>query len=268
VTRILIARSSPSARLVTRGFLSAAQEILKPVESPSDRLRELVEHAVRAGQPAAALRAMTALREELDAFERLQVARALDAGQSFGDVARAIGISRQAAHRRYRDLAGVELADGEAEPQASHRLVVTSETRAAVTLAREEASAMGAATVGSEHLLLGIIRCRAPSTAGVLESGGVTLADARRCARPTLVEGAPPTAPVAAAGPDAGPRGISAYARAVFELALREATKRGDGYVGVDHLLLASLEDPNGGACRTLCELGLDPEQVRSGVAA
>jgi ATP-dependent Clp protease ATP-binding subunit ClpA len=52
----------------------------------------------------------------------------------------------------------------------------------------------------------------------------------------------------------------------VFELALREATKRGDGYVGVDHILLASLEDPNGGACRTLCELGLDPEQVRGGL--
>jgi transposase-like protein len=208
---------------------------------------------------------MTALREELDAFERLQVARALDAGQSFGDVARAIGISRQAAHRRYRDLAGVELADGEAEPQASHRLVVTSETRAAVTLAREEASAMGAATVGSEHLLLGIIRCRAPSTAGVLESGGVTLADARRCAQPTLVAGAPPAMPATARTPSHG-GGISAYARAVFELALREATKRGDGYVGVDHILLASLEDPNGGACRTLCELGLDPEQVRGGL--
>ena len=99
--------------------------------SSSDRLLELTEHAVRAGQPAAALRAMTALREELDAFERLQVARALDAGQSFGDVARAIGISRQAAHRRYRDLAGVELPDGEGEPQANHRLVVTSEARTA-----------------------------------------------------------------------------------------------------------------------------------------
>ena len=237
------------------------------MDSPSDRLRELVEHAVRAGQPAAALRAMTALREELDAFERLQVARALDAGQSFGDVARAIGISRQAAHRRYRDLAGVELPDGEGEPQADRRLVVTSEARAAVTLAREEASGMGAAAVGSEHILLGIIRCRAPSTAAVLESGGITLADARRCAQPTFVEGAP-AAGMVAAGSGPGPRGVSAYARAVFELALREATKRGDGYVGVDHLLLASLEDPNGGACRTLCELGLDPEQVRSGVAA
>ena len=236
--------------------------------SSSDRLRELVEHAVRAGQPAAALRAMMALREELDAFERLQVARALDAGQSFGDVARAIGISRQAAHRRYRDLAGVSLPDEETEPAADRRLLVTSEARAAVTLAREEASSMGAGTVGSEHLLLGIIRCRAPGTTPVLESGGVTLADARRCAQPTLVEGAPPSPPLTPASAGPGPRGISAYARAVFELALREASKRGDGYVGVDHLLLASLEDPNGGACRTLCELGLDPEQVRSGVAA
>ena len=236
--------------------------------SSSDRLRELVEHAVRAGQPAAALRAMTALREELDAFERLQVARALDAGQSFGDVARSIGISRQAAHRRYRDLAGVALPDSDGEPEADRRLVVTSEARAAVTLAREEATAMGAGAVGSEHLLLGIIRCRAPTTAAVLETGGVTLADARRCAQPTLVEGAPPTAPIAAAGAGARARGISAYARAVFELALREATKRGDGYVGVDHLLLASLEDPNGGACRTLCELGLDPERIRTGMAA
>ena len=232
----------------------------------SERLRELLEHAVRAGQPAAALRAMNALRDELDAFERLQVARALDAGGSFGDVARAIGISRQAAHRRYRDLVGVELPDEEAGRQ-QRRLVVTSEARAAVTLAREEATAMGAAAVGSEHLLLGIMRCRAPVTSDVLETKGVTLADARRCAQPTLVEGgAEAIAP--ATGPGGGARGISEYARAVFDLALREATKRGDGYVGVDHLLLASLDDPNGGACRTLCELGLDPEQVRAGVAS
>jgi hypothetical protein len=235
------------------------------VTGASERLRELLEHALRAGQPSAALRAMTALREELDAFERLQVARALDAGQSFGDVARAFGISRQAAHRRYRDLAGVALPEDDAGARADRRLVVTSEARAAVTLAREEASRMGVAAVGSEHLLLGIMRSRAPSTAAVLETNGVTLADARRCAQPTLVEGAPPADSLGTTRPG---RGISAYARSVFELALREATKRGDGYVGVDHILLASLEDPNGGACRTLCELGLDPEQVRVGLVA
>jgi transposase-like protein len=235
------------------------------VPTSADRLRELTEHAVRAGQPAAALRAMTALREELEAFERLQVALALDAGGSFGDVARALGISRQAAHRRYRDLAGVALPAGEDGAAAEQgRLVVTSEARAAVALAREEATAMGAAAVGSEHLLLGIIRSRARSAAPVLEAGGITLNDARLCAQPTLVEGAPPPATSVALA--AGRRGISAYAAEVFDQALREAVKRGDGYVGVDHLLLASLEDPNGGACRTLCELGLDPEAVRAGL--
>jgi hypothetical protein len=232
------------------------------VATSSDRLRELIEHAVRAGQPATALRAMTALREELDAFERLQVARALDAGQSFTDVARALGISRQAAHRRYRDLVGVSLPSERVE---QGRVFVTSEARAAVTLAREEARGLGARTVGSEHLLLGIIRSRVPGVTRVLEAGGVTLAEARRCAQPTLVDGAPPPSPSV---PDtgAGPRGISAYARAVFGQALRAAVKRGDGYVGVDHLLLASLEDPNGGACRTLAELGVDAETLRAGL--
>jgi len=237
----------------------------RPIDLP-DRLTELLEHAVSASDPELALHHVSVLRRELEAFERVQAWRALDGGSSYGAVARALGISRQAAHRRYRDLVGVELPDEEAGRQ-QRRLVVTSEARAAVTLAREEATAMGAAAVGSEHLLLGIMRCRAPVTSDVLETKGVTLADARRCAQPTLVEGgAEAIAP--ATGPGGGARGISAYARAVFDLALREATKRGDGYVGVDHLLLASLDDPNGGACRTLCELGLDPEQVRAGVAS
>ena len=110
--------------------------------SSSDRLRELVEHAVRAGQPAAALRAMTALREELDAFERLQVARALDAGQSFGDVARAIGISRQAAHRRYRDLTSPP--------------TLSDDARAALVRAREEAARHGSRSIDGEHLVLAL----------------------------------------------------------------------------------------------------------------
>jgi transposase-like protein len=238
------------------------------MSSSSDRLRELVEHAVRAAQPAAALRALTALREELEAFERLQVAKALDEGQSFSAVARSLGISRQAAHRRYRDLAGVSLPDERPEAKGRGRVVVTSEARAAVTLARAEASTLGARAIGSEHLLLGIIRSRATNVASLLENGGVTLAEARRCAQPTLVDGAPPPPPpLPENGEPSDPRGISAYARSVFKQALSEAVKRGDGYVGVDHLLLASLEDPNGGACRTLYELGLDPEAVRANFA-
>ncbi len=234
--------------------------------SVPQRLSELAEHAVRATEPAAALRAVTALRDELVAFERLQVARLLDAGGSFGAVGQALGISRQAAHRRYRDLVGVELPDPRPVSDAPRgRILVTSEARAAVNLAREEATALGAGRVGSEHLLLGIIRCDSAWVAAVLRTH-ITLDRARACAQPTLVDGQPPPAPPTPAAP--GPQGISTYARAVFEQSLREAVRRGDGYVGVEHLLLASLQDDAGGACRTLDALGIDPAAVREALAA
>jgi ATP-dependent Clp protease ATP-binding subunit ClpA len=227
-----------------------------------DRLRDLVEHALRATEPAAALRATTALREELESFERLQVARALDAGDSYGAVARALGISRQAAHRRYRELAGVSLPDPREGAARPGRILVTSEARAAVNLAREEAGALGSRTVGSEHILLGIIRCRTVPAIRALVGDRISLQQARMAAQPTLIDGAPPTAPPAPVA--AGPQGISAYARAVFEQSLREAVRRGDGYIGVEHLLLASLADPSGGAARTLEALGVDLGTVRA----
>ena len=98
----------------------------------------------------------------------------------------------------------------------------------------------------------------------MLRERGITLEDARACAQPTLANGDSPARPASVAP---GPRGISAYARAVFEQSLREAVRRGDGYIGVDHLLLAALEDPRGGACRTLEALGADVGLLRRSLA-
>jgi hypothetical protein len=233
----------------------------------SDRIRELAEHALRAAEPAVALRALSALREELVGFERLQVARALDGGETFAAIAKAVGISRQAAHRRYRDLVGVSMTDPRGSAGARRgRIIVTSEARMAVNLAREEASNLGAGVVGSEHLLLGIIRSRDTHVTAALRSSGVTLEAARQCAQPTFVDSSPPPTPPPPV--DRGPRGISAYARAVFEQSLREAVAQGDGYIGVDHLMLAMLSDPHGGAARTSQALGADLDQVRARVIA
>jgi hypothetical protein len=171
------------------------------VASSSDRLRELVEHAVRAGQPAAALRAMTALREELDAFERLQVARALDAGQSFGDVARAIGISRQAAHRRYRDLA-----------TPAPKPALSAEARSALIRAREEATRHGSISIDSTHLLLAISRQR---------QLGIDVEAARRTFGPPAMNASAPTglhpALHARLTRDRGPLNLDQLLRAAIE---------------------------------------------------
>ncbi|MEA2248573.1 MAG: ATP-dependent Clp protease ATP-binding subunit ClpC, partial [Solirubrobacteraceae bacterium] len=113
--------------------------------------------------------------------------------------------------------------------------------------------------VGSEHLLLGVMRSGDDHAVQVLSDMGVTLDHAREAAQPTLVDGRPPE-PV-------GRDGISGYARSVLEQSLREALARGEGYIGVEHVLLALLREDEGGAARTLSELGVDPDAVRERLA-
>ena len=70
----------------------------------AQRIIALLERTLTDPEPTTRSR-LTELRRELDELERAHVGRALQSGSSFADVARPLGISRQAAHRRYRDLA-------------------------------------------------------------------------------------------------------------------------------------------------------------------
>jgi hypothetical protein len=224
----------------------------RPVDL-SSRLVELLEHAVRASDPEVALHSVAALRKELDAFERVQAWRALDAGSSYGAVARALGISRQAAHRRYRDLAAAtDPPPGAREPA---RLRVAPEARAAVQLASEEAAALGVSRMGSEHLLLGILRAGDPVAAAALRQCGVTLENARLAAQPTLAGEEPLEDQTSK---------VTLYARRVFTEALREAAASPAHVIGVADLLRSALSDETGGACRTLEALGVSASSVRA----
>jgi len=109
----------------------------------AQRTLGLLERAITASEPTAALRALTALRDELDGLERQQVARALREGKTFTAIAQPLGISRQAAHRRYRDLTA---------PQPS----LSPEARAALVRAREEATRHGSHSIDGQHLLLAL----------------------------------------------------------------------------------------------------------------
>jgi transposase-like protein len=214
------------------------------------RLAELLQHAVKAGDPETSLHALAALRRELDAFERVQAWRALDGGASYGALARALGISRQAAHRRYR-----ELADAAEPPTGNPGLHVTPEARAAVQLAGEEAKALGAPRIGSEHLLLGILRADDARAAAALRAAGVKLEAARQAAQPTL------------AGGEDGTPAITAYARRVFGEAMRQAAAGRRHAIDVTDLLAAAVRDDGGGACRTLEALGVDVAAIRRGLS-
>jgi hypothetical protein len=194
----------------------------------AQRILALLERALTASEPAAALRALTSLRAELDTLERAQVARALQAGDTFTQVARPLGISRQAAHRRYRDLATA--------PEVPRRAPALSvEARAALIRAREEAARHGSRCIDSEHLLLAVARTARKRTIAL------DVEAARRTFGPPVVNGAPP---------------------AGIRPALHALLARDAGPLELDDLLRAALDDPDGGAVRLLDRLGIAPESL------
>jgi hypothetical protein len=209
------------------------------------RLAELAAEVAAAPTPRAALRRLGELREELDAFERRQVARALVEGASFAAIARDLGLSRQAVHRRFRSLA-TEVAPLQTAP----------DVRRVLQAAREEAAALGAAGVESEHVVLAILRVGDLPAAEVLQEAGVSLSRARM-----QVEGSTPRARLFRREPD--PNGLIA----LLERPARAARARGSGQIEVEDVLVGALEDPSGGAARTVRALGADPEEVRERLA-
>src|SRR5829696_8069851 len=151
------------------------------------RICRLAEAASAAESPARALALVRELREEIDDFERQQVARALTAGEAVSAVAKALGVSRQSAHRRFRDLVPSRVRSKRRRP--------TPEARLVVEYAQREAKELGATAVRSEHLLLGTLRSGDHATAAALEDLGVTM-EAARTAALTARESGPSRAEV------------------------------------------------------------------------
>jgi hypothetical protein len=207
------------------------------------RICELAEQAARSDDPESALRTLTELRDELDQAVRDHVRRGLASGCSFSDLARALGISRQAAHRRFRDLAPPRPIT------PRRRLEATGPARVAVRLARAETIASGAAAIGSHHVLLGILRTDSDA-ARALRSQGITLERARACGHGTDRQSR------SGGDPDC--------VRRILRTAGRTALARGDGRLGSEELLLAAVEDPDGGAGGILTALGAAPASIRA----
>ena len=218
-------------------------------------IEQLARDTVQIADPETALRALTALRQELDATEPEIVRRALQDGASWSQIARALGVTKQAAHRKYRHLFEQAWGEGPDGP----RLVVAPEARRSIQFAREEARRLGQPAVGTEHILLGILRCQGSHAVEALSAEGITLEAARGCLQTTM----PGLRPSSLAALDDDHEAVSAHARRILKGSRREALRRGDGHIGVEHLLLALLSDSRNGAVQTLEELRSTPARVR-----
>jgi ATP-dependent Clp protease ATP-binding subunit ClpC len=126
--------------------------------------------------------------------------------------------------------------------------------RQAVVLAQDESRILRHHYLGTEHLLLGLLREEQGPAAAVLASLGVELAGARAKVAEIVGTG------------DRVTRGqipFTPRAKKALELALREALALGHTSIGTEHILLALVHESDGVAARILLDLGADAATVR-----
>src|SRR5574344_654757 len=126
-----------------------------------------------------------------------------------------------------------------------------------IMLAQEEARRLGHNFVGTEQVLLGLIGEGTGVAAKTLKSMGVNLKDARTEVEKIIGRG---SGFVAVEIP------FTPRAKRVLELSWDEARQLGHNYIGTEHLLLGLIREGEGVAARTLENLGVDLNKIRSNV--
>ena len=126
-----------------------------------------------------------------------------------------------------------------------------------VVLAQEEARLLNHNFIGTEHILLALLRARGTVAARALESLGISLEVARTQVLEAVGSGG--TAP-------SGHIPFTARAKKVLELSLREALQLGHNYIGCEHILLGLIREGQGVAAEILINLGADLARVRARV--
>lgn len=254
------------------------QQLIETVQqdSPSEDLLDLL---------VTASTTVSQLEEVNDALLGHFVDRCRRSGRSWSEISSALGVSKQAVHKRFSGPLAARPASTGA-PYNFERF--TARARSAVAEAGKAAEALGHGHVHAEHLLLGLLAVPEGIAAQVLKAGNVTrdavaaairaasAPDADDCAaaestgrmaaavdagRGPAVAGGAGSAPDTAAqhgrlpfAPDAG---------GALREALAEALELGHNYIGTEHLLLGLYRSPDTLAVRILDELGVGQAEAR-----
>ncbi|WP_329205969.1 ATP-dependent Clp protease ATP-binding subunit [Streptomyces sp. NBC_00683] len=217
--------------------------------NPPIRLDDLIEaikktHTDALGQLSGAVVAADHLGEIADHLIGHFVDQARRSGASWTDIGRSMGVTRQAAQKRFVAKKPDETADLDPS-QGFGRF--TEQARNVAMAAHNEAHAARNDEVRTAHLVLGLLGDPDTLAARVITGQGVSPAAVREAAAlalPAASDEVPELIPY-----DAG-------ARKVLELTFREALRLGHNYVGTEHILLALLEFEGGSGLLT--GLGID----------
>jgi ATP-dependent Clp protease ATP-binding subunit ClpC len=130
----------------------------------------------------------------------------------------------------------------------------SDQARRVLVLAQEEARLLDHNFIGTEHVLLGLVREGDGVAARALASFGINL----EAVREKVAEMIGPVGALTTGSPPFTPR-----AKRVLELSLREALQLGHNYIGTEHMLLGVVREGDGVAAQVLVSLGADLADVR-----
>ncbi|MEV2193207.1 Clp protease N-terminal domain-containing protein [Streptomyces phaeochromogenes] len=180
------------------------------------------------------------------------VDQARRSGASWTDIGKSMGVTRQAAQKRF-----VPKAESDLDPSQGFSRY-TPRARNVVIVSQNEAKSAGNDLIRTEHLVLGLITEADGLGAKAITAQGVTLDAVREAATAAL----PPSAEdVPALIP------FDSNAKKALELTFREALRLGHNYIGTEHILLALLEQEAGTGAGLLGGLGVDKAAAEANVA-
>ncbi|MGH3906979.1 MAG: Clp protease N-terminal domain-containing protein [Pseudonocardiaceae bacterium] len=182
------------------------------------------------------------------------VDQARRSGASWTDIGRSMGVTKQAAQKRFVPKGPGEPSDLDPSQGFSR---FTERARNVVMAAQNEARAADNDEIRPEHLVLGLLSEPDSLAAGSIVAQGVPLETVRQAVTATL----PPAADQV---PELIP--FDPRARKALELTFREALRMGHNYVGTEHILLALLELEDGTG--VLAGLGVDKATAEASIAA
>jgi ATP-dependent Clp protease ATP-binding subunit ClpC len=133
----------------------------------------------------------------------------------------------------------------------------TDRARRVVVLAQEEARILNHNYIGTEHILLGLLREGEGVAAQALKALDISLETVRQQVEEIIGQGQ--QAP-------SGHIPFTPRAKKVLELSLREALQLGHNYIGTEHILLGLIHEGQGVAAQVLVRLGADLDRVRQQV--
>jgi hypothetical protein len=234
------------------------------MEQPPVRLDDLIGYITNRDGSAldhvsAAVRASDYLGELADHLIGHFVDQARRSGASWTEIGQAMGVTKQAAQKRFvpkaPDLteAFSRILWGSGEKKSGR---LTDRVKRAQVAARQEAIKRRNEQVLPEHVVLGLLT----EPEGLAAKAMVALGVSVEAAREALTAALPPAVPGELVQ---GHIPFDSRSKTVLEYALREALSLGHNYIGTEHLLLGVLEEEEGQGGGALTGLGLTTDRAR-----